>query len=203
VAPVPLLLLDLTGVLFDYHPRARTEALAAATGVPYDEVRARLFTNGFFAQCIRGEVTEAQERDYFRAQLDWHAPDEEVNRIWATGWTPRMDTLALLGAVPRTVERALLTNNDPVMRVALGTEFPALTDVVTTMLSAENLGAAKPERAAFTRALELLGAQPEDAHFVDDTAANVEAAIGVGIRARQFVHNEQLRADLLDWGLLA
>lgn len=200
---VPLLLLDLTGVLFDYDGTSRTAAVAQATGRSYDEVRERLFRSGFFARCIRGEVSEAQERDFFRETLGWSASDAEVNRVWATGWTPRKDTLDVLLELAPAVDRALLTNNDPIMRAALGTEFPELTAVVTTMLSAEHVGAAKPERAAFTGALSLLGASARDTHFVDDTAANVEAAIGVGIRAKRFIDTEQLRADLDDWGLLA
>lgn len=200
---MPLLLLDLTGVLFDYDGPARTAAVAEATGRSYDEVRERVFRSGFFARCIRGEITEAQEREYFRVELGWDAPDDEVDRIWATGWTPRRPTLDILGGLSAGVDRALLTNNDPIMRVALGTRFPELSAVVTTMLSAEHVGAAKPERVAFTGALSLLGAAAADTHFVDDTAANVEAAVGLGIRARRYVGDDQLRADLADWGLLA
>lgn len=200
---MPLLLIDLTGVLFDYDGQARTNAVAQATGRSYDEVRERLFRSGFFARCIRGQVTEAQEREFFRSTLGWQASDAEVNRVWSTGWTPRQDTLDVLSELSTGVDRVLLTNNDPIMRVALGTEFPQLVAVVPTMLSAEHVGAAKPERAAFTGALSLLGADARDAHFVDDTEANVEAAIGVGIRARRFIDADQLRADLADWGLLA
>lgn len=199
---VPLLLLDLTGVLFDYDGQARTAAVAEATGRSYDEVRDVVFRSGFFARCIRGEVTEAQQRDYFRDALGWHATNDDVERIWSTGWTPREATLDVLADVPDSVGRALLTNNDPVMRVALSTQFPALTKVVTTMLSAEHVGAAKPARTAFTKAMELLGANPRDTYFIDDSQANVDAAIGVGIRAARFIDTDQLRVDLSAWGLL-
>jgi HAD superfamily hydrolase (TIGR01509 family) len=200
---VSLLLLDLTGVLFDYDARARTAALSAATGIPTETVRDLIFRSGFFARCVRGEVTEAQERLFFRTTLDWDAPDEEVDQVWATGWTSRPDTLAVLEQVPRTVERALLTNNDPVMRHALGTLYPELTAHVTTMLSSEQLGAAKPAPAAFTRALELLGASADDTHFIDDTLENVQGARGVGIRSAQFRDPAQMRADLQRWGLIS
>ncbi|MDR1999547.1 MAG: HAD hydrolase-like protein [Frankiaceae bacterium] len=199
---MPLLLLDLTGVLFDYDGPARMAAVAAATGRTVDDVRGRLFADGFFARCVRGEITEAQQRRHFRDALGWDAPDAEVDRVWSTGWTPRQATLDLLGELSAEVDRAVLTNNDPIMRAALGTQFPQLTAVVTTMLSAEQVGAPKPRREAFAGTLTLLGAAARDTHFIDDTRANVEAAIGVGIRARRFVDTEQLRADLADWGLL-
>jgi HAD superfamily hydrolase (TIGR01509 family) len=199
---VSILLLDLTGVLFDYDARARTAALCAATGIPTETVRDLIFRSGFFASCVRGEVSEADERAFFRAALEWDAADDEVDRVWATGWTSRPDTLAVLEQVPRTVERALLTNNDPVMRHALGTLYPELTAHVTTMLSSEQLGAAKPAPAAFTRALELLGASAHEAHFIDDTLENVEAAQGVGIRSAKFRDPAQMHADLRRWGLI-
>jgi HAD superfamily hydrolase (TIGR01509 family) len=199
---VSLLLLDLTGVLFDYDARARTAALSQATGIPTESVRDLIFRSGFFASCVRGEVSEGDERAFFRTALSWDAPDDEVDRVWATGWTSRPDTLAVLADVPRSVERALLTNNDPVMRHALGALYPELTEHVTVMLSSEQLGAAKPAPAAFTRALELLDASATEAHFIDDTLENVEGARSVGIQSAQFRDPAQLRADLQRWGLI-
>ena len=200
--PMRVLLLDLTGVLFDYDARARTTALSEATGLDGETVRDLIFRSGFFAACVRGEITEAQQRAHFRQALNWEAPDHEVDSVWATGWTSRADILDVIAEVPGTVERALVTNNDPVMTRALGTIYPELTAVITTLLSSEQLGAAKPAPAAFTRALELVGAQPHEAHFIDDTWANVEAARGVGINAAQFLSASQLRDDLARWGLL-
>ena len=197
-----ILLLDLTGVLFDYDSSARTAALADATGVPGDQVRELIYRSGFFGRCVAGEVGEAQQRAFFRETLRWDVDDDTMDKVWSTGWTPRQDTLDVVRELPRTVDRALVTNNDAVMRHALLTRYPEVSDVIATILCAAQLGAAKPSARAFTSALAILRVNAEDARFVDDTAANVEAARRVGIRSAQFVDPEGLRGDLRAWGLI-
>ena len=58
------------------------------------------------------------------------------------------------------------------------------------------LGMVKPDRAIFEHVLEELGARPEDVTFVDDRAANIEAAAELGIRSVLFTSVEELRAAL-------
>lgn len=197
-----ILLLDLTGVLFDYDSRARTAALAEATGVSGDHVRELIFRSGFFARCVAGDIDEAQQRAALRELLRWDVDDETMEQVWSTGWTPRQDTLDVLGELPAAIDRALLTNNDAVMRQALLTRYPQLSALAAPILCAAQLGAAKPRPQAFTSALSILGVGPDDARFVDDTMANVEAARRVGIRSAQFLDPQQLRRDLQGWGLL-
>ncbi len=61
----------------------------------------------------------------------------------------------------------------------------------------------KPDPAIYTLALERFGLRAEEAVFVDDNAANVEAAALMGIGAHLFVGAESLRSDLATFGLLA
>ena len=61
----------------------------------------------------------------------------------------------------------------------------------------------KPDPAIYTLALERFGLQAEEAMFVDDNVANVEAAAAMGIAAHHFVGAESLRSDLATVGLLA
>ncbi len=48
------------------------------------------------------------------------------------------------------------------------------------------LGAAKPERAFFERALAMIGAPADEVLFVDDVARNVEGARAVGLAAEHW-----------------
>ncbi len=60
----------------------------------------------------------------------------------------------------------------------------------------------KPDAAIFTLACTRFGIEPHSALFIDDNAANVEAARGVGMTAHLFVDAPQLRAHLGKLGLL-
>ena len=59
----------------------------------------------------------------------------------------------------------------------------------------------KPDPRIFRLLLDRYGLQPSGTIFVDDQAANVEAARGVGIHGIRFVDAPTLRADLATLGL--
>ncbi len=61
----------------------------------------------------------------------------------------------------------------------------------------------KPDPAIYALALARFGLRAEEAVFVDDNTANVEAAAVMGIGAHHFVGAENLRSDLANIGILA
>ena len=60
----------------------------------------------------------------------------------------------------------------------------------------------KPDPAIYYRLLDDYGLAAADCLFIDDSAANVAAAAGVGMRAVQFSSPAQLRAALAAEGML-
>lgn len=64
------------------------------------------------------------------------------------------------------------------------------------------VGAAKPDPAIFRLALEKAGLKPDEAVFVDDQLANVEAAREIGIDAIQFLNSAQLLQEFRERHLL-
>lgn len=63
-------------------------------------------------------------------------------------------------------------------------------------------GIVKPDPAIYRLACERLGVSPDQAVFIDDSAANAAAASEVGLTGLHFTSAERLRADLVDLGLL-
>lgn len=63
-------------------------------------------------------------------------------------------------------------------------------------------GVTKPDPAIFRRLLRRFDLQPSRTLFIDDSAANVEAAAEIGINAVRFESPSQVRAHLEDAGLL-
>ncbi len=60
---------------------------------------------------------------------------------------------------------------------------------------------AKPDPAIYRLALQKLGANPEEALFIDDKLVNIDAAHALGMPAIQFSTVERLRQDLIAAGL--
>ncbi|HEV3266098.1 MAG TPA: HAD family phosphatase [Acidimicrobiales bacterium] len=60
------------------------------------------------------------------------------------------------------------------------------------------LGVAKPDPSIFERALDTIGAAPEQTLFIDDLASNTEAAAQLGLRTLTFSSPAALAATLED-----
>ena len=60
----------------------------------------------------------------------------------------------------------------------------------------------KPDPALYFRALDRFGLRPREALFVDDRLINVEGAQAVGMHGHLFTGADDLRARLVDEGLL-
>ena len=88
----------------------------------------------------------------------------------------------------RGVIRALTTNqNEP--RAAWMRENLPYDELFDAQFYSCEIGLAKPDPAYFTYVLDALGVRPEDALFMDDTPANVEAAARLGLRAELFARD--------------
>lgn len=64
------------------------------------------------------------------------------------------------------------------------------------IVMSSELGVIKPEPAAFTQTLERIKHPADEVIFIDDAAANIEAARALGITAIQFHSPEQLEREL-------
>lgn len=68
------------------------------------------------------------------------------------------------------------------------------------VISAE-AGVIKPDKEAFLHVLKQLYVKPQEAVFIDDNQANVDAARKIGITGLKFVNVEQLVGDLKRLGI--
>ncbi len=105
---------------------------------------------------------------------------------------------AVLGAVPAESYRVgVLSNNVPVLcdRVR---DDPRMQRVQDWVFSNE-IGVRKPDPRAYEALTEATGVPPEQTVFIDDAAANVEAAREAGFRV---IHMTDLASFLAGWRAL-
>jgi putative hydrolase of the HAD superfamily len=125
--------------------------------------------------------------------------DEEaaqLDKVDLGGWArTSADMLALVEEQKSAGVRLALLSNAPHVQ-ADAFEQVAWTAGFERVFVSARLGMVKPDRAIFEHVLEELGARPEDVTFVDDRAANINAAAELGIRCVLFTSVEELRAHL-------
>ncbi len=183
------LLFDLGGVILDIDRMKAVEALRDAGMRDPEELLGDYGQKGPFLALERGEITSAQFRDELRAHFDRPVDDDTIDEAFCQFLRGIPDhRLRALEQLHRRFRIYLLSNTNPLMweRYILP-EFTRLGHDINYyfdgLITSFEVKAYKPEPAIFKAAEELLGIDPEETLFFDDSQANVEAARRLGFHA--------------------
>ncbi|MET0975803.1 MAG: HAD-IA family hydrolase [Leifsonia sp.] len=180
---------DCDKTLYDYDFRRRLPRLAELTGVSQYGLAQSWWVGGYEEAAERGEIATTEEYLAAFAEVtgatlslaDWQdARASAMTRIDGSIEALRLATT--LGTV------SLLSNNPIIFKDSLPVLAPDVAALVgqNDLVSAV-LGARKPERRIFTRALGRFGIPAQNAMLIDDSAANVDGALAAGMSAFQLV----------------
>jgi 2-haloacid dehalogenase len=194
---------DVGGVLLDWDPRHLYRKLFRDKEA-MERFLAEVCTMDWHKQHDRGVSYERSCAELAAA----HPRDAEL--IWA--WARRSEEM-VAGPIDGTVEivrelrgagvpRFLLTNMEMVTWPQRVARFPFLCWFDGAVVSGFE-GVAKPDPEIFERLLERFNLAPASTLFVDDSAANLDAARSLGMQTLHFRSPAQLRRRLTDAGLLA
>ena len=113
--------------------------------------------------------------------------------VWTRFFKPNLPMIRLGRELAARMPVYLLSNTDPIHIPSLFDRYPQALFFHDMALSYE-LGAMKPDREFYSRALEKLDLIPEECLFVDDNAENVVGAEEFGIRTIHYRDFEETRA---------
>lgn len=159
---------------------------------------------GGYRDLERGLSTFASFHQFVQSRAGYRGSVEEFRTIWADFFEGTVERIEeVLERVRREYRVAFLSNSNEVHAEAILKKFPQLFREGEPIIYSHVEGCAKPERRIYERAMEILGARPEETVFIDDLYDNVKAAQDFGIRAYQFATAGALLGALEDDGLLA
>jgi glucose-1-phosphatase len=191
-----VLLFDLGGVLVEASGQVALQGLLPH--LDKTEILERWHSSEAVGLFERGKITP----DEFSAKfvLEWQVslkPAEFLNTFtsWVVGYYP--GAKALLERLRGKHTLACLSNTNAAHWARLpdvGTDF----DVC---IASHLTGYMKPDRLAFTHAVQALRVPAEAIYFFDDLSANVEAARNVGIQAFQVRGVYETEAALRSCGI--
>ena len=181
-------------------------------------VHEHLFFDRVRPRCRAGaQVRETFYREYERAAVDrggdfgqvhsalvrevgLDMPMDEFRLAWNDIFTPNPPMIELVRRTPRP--RLLLSNTNEPHAAWIREHYPEVLAPFDECIFSNEIGARKPDVAAF-RHVERITGRPAGEHlFVDDLPRNVEGARKAGWRAVQFVGVEDLRRRLEALGAL-
>ena len=200
---VDAVVFDIGGVLIDWNPRHLYRKLFNGDEAAMEHFLATVCTQEWNEHNDRGRPL-AEGVALLTAEHPHHA---ELIAAFVSRWH---ETIA--GAIEGTVEVLAELKQHGTAVYALSNwsaetfplarpRFEFLSWFDGMVISGEE-GLIKPDPRIFEVLCERYELRPETTVFVDDIAANVEAAQALGFRAIQFVRPGELRAALVDLGAL-
>ena len=202
LGPPRAVLFDLGGVLIDWNPRHLYRRLFA------DEPAMEAFLAGI----CTAEWNLEQDRgrpfaEAVRLLCDKHPHLSEEIRAYDARWDEMLrgeiaESVRCLDELRRGGTRLYALTNWSIEKfpVALA-RFPFLGWFEGVLVSGE-VGLVKPDPRIFRLAAEQFSLEPAATLFVDDAAANTEAAAALGFRTHRFTDPANLRRALVACGLL-
>jgi FMN phosphatase YigB (HAD superfamily) len=183
---------DCDKTLYAYDFRKRLPRLAELTGASQYHLASTWWVGGHEEAANEGEYRSSDE--YFEAWREVTGTDltlEQWQDARAAAMTPIPRAIDALRRAATLGTVSLLSNNPVPFRDSLPVLAPEVADILKENdLTSAVLGAEKPERRIYTRALGVFGVPPEDAILFDDNAANVEGARAVGMHAWQMTYTD-------------
>ena len=158
---------------------------------------------GGYRDLESGAITFDDFYEFLCDKAGYRGSLRDLRAVWADffdGPTPGIEDL--LDRVRERYRVAFLSNSNEVHAEVIPRKFAALFRRDDRFVFSHRFHCAKPDPEIFRRTLEVIGALPQHAVFIDDLIENVIAARAVGMKAYQYRDALSLTGELEREGLL-
>jgi putative hydrolase of the HAD superfamily len=200
-AKLRAIIFDIGRVLIRVDVSRAMRGLATGTSLSPAELWSAIEKDPHWRDWQEGRMTPRDWHLHLAKKLGGGLTFEQFTDAWnrALDPTPILEQ-SMLEALARNYRLALLSNTDPI-HVAHIEKSYAFVKLFPVRIYSCAVAASKPDPIIFREALRGLKAKAEDAAFIDDVEAYVQAARSLGLTAIQFKSPEQLGADLAATGV--
>ncbi|HEY3054760.1 MAG TPA: HAD family phosphatase [Thermoanaerobaculia bacterium] len=179
------------------------ESICRDSKVDRDELLEIFEMPGGYRDMERGAATFWEFHEFLSNRAGYRGTVRDLHTVWENFFDGPMPGIEeVLDRVRKKYRVAFLSNSNEVHAEVIPKQFAALFNKDDRFIFSHRFKVAKPEPELFQKALEVIGAQPQDAVFIDDLLENVLAARSVGIRSFQYADSESLVKQLEGEGLL-
>jgi FMN phosphatase YigB (HAD superfamily) len=152
---------------------------------------------GGYRDMERGAVSFYDFYDFLCDRAGYRGSIRDFHAVWSDFFDgPLPGVEDLLERVRAKYRVAFLSNSNEVHAEVIPRTFGTLFRKDDRFIFSHRFRVAKPDPEIFHRALEVIGALPQNVVFVDDLLENVLAARTLGMRAFQYIDTAQLVREL-------
>ncbi|HEX3110523.1 MAG TPA: HAD family phosphatase [Thermoanaerobaculia bacterium] len=171
--------------------------------VSRDELIELLEAAGGYRDMERGAITFWEFYEFLTERAGYRGSIRDLHNIWSDFFDgPVAGIEEVFDRVRKKYRVAFLSNSNEVHAEVIPRVFATLFRPDDRFIFSHRFRVAKPDPEIFRRALEVIGALPHHAVFIDDLVENVMAARALGMRAYQFRDSRSLLRELEQDGLL-
>jgi putative hydrolase of the HAD superfamily len=203
MAAVTWFLFDLGNTVIKLAYERVLENLCRFSTVGRDEMVEVLEQQGGYRDLERGLVTFWEFYEFLTDRAGYSGSPSEFQTLWGDffdGPVPGIEEI--LDRVRRQYRIAFLSNSNELHAELIPRKFAALFKKDDRFIFSYRFKCAKPDPEMFQRALEVCGALPHHAVFIDDLIENVYGARALGMTAYQFRDSLMLGRELERDGFL-
>jgi epoxide hydrolase-like predicted phosphatase len=194
--PIKAIIWDFGGVLLRTEDPGPRQQLVQRLGITQRELEYLVFAGDSSMQAQVGKLNHDQHWEIIRLHLN--LPVEIMPEVISSFWAgDRLDTdlVNIIRHQRLHYRTALLSNAWSNLRSVLTSDFPIIDAFDYVVISAE-VGLMKPDPKIFDLVLKKVGANPEEAVFIDDIRENIDAANRQGLNVIHFQSRAQALNEL-------
>lgn len=190
-------LLDLGGVVLGINVARVFRTWATRAGVAADYFERRWVMDEAYELHEVGAIDFAE---YARRQGKYFGIDMPLTD-WQDGWNaiwtePYAEVVELLPRLAQRYDLFAFSNTNAVHAESFYSRYPKALAHFDRMFLSHEVGARKPNPAAFVQVCDQMNTHPREVLFIDDSAANVEGALLAELDAHHLYREREIAAKL-------
>lgn len=179
------------------------ENICKSASVTRDELLEIFEAPASYRDMERGTASFADFHETLRQRAGYRGSLQDFQAIWTDFFDgPIAGIEEVIEEVRKKYRVAFLSNSNEVHAEVIPRVFAGLFRKDDRFIFSYRFQCAKPDPELYRRALEVVGALPQQVVFIDDLLENVHAARALGMQAFQFSDSAQLLTTLRSEKLL-
>jgi len=203
VDKVEALLFDLGRVVFELDTTRVHERWAELAGLPATDIGQRYQVRVVGSEAFRrhecGKISDKEFFDHLRCALEIDLTDEQVLDGWNTIFVGEMPGIRrILSGAQEKLPLYVFSNTNSAHQAYWSVRFADLLAPFRKIYLSNEIGARKPEVAAFQAVAADMDMAPQRILFLDDMVANIAGARASGLQAVQVAATADIERALSD-----
>lgn len=195
------IIFDIGRVLVRVDVARAMQGLASGTSLTPSELWSAIEKDPRWPDWQEGRIKPRDWYHHLANRLGGGLTFEQFTEVWNRALDPvPIHEDSLFKSLSPRYRLALLSNTDPIHVRHLESTYSFFTYFPSRIYSCA-VGASKPDPLIYREALRAVKARAEQALYIDDIAAYVEAAQRLGMKAIQFQSPAQLASALQSFGV--